>query len=112
MSKNDIFLKDMGKRIKTLRKEKGFTQEMLAASINVTPQMISSAELGQKAIRPENLKNLAAALGVSADYLLTGDISDKDLRRIRDRISRLNVKQLDHLGKIVDSIIAMCFDCN
>ena len=110
--KNQLVLKDIGRRIREIRKARNMTQAELADRMGVSSQTISYVESGKKAIRPENLKNLAAALGVSADYLLTGDISDKDLRRIRDRISRLNVKQLDHLGKIVDSIIAMCFDCN
>lgn len=107
MVKDRAFLESMGNRIRNLRKNVGWTQETLAAKINVTPQMISSAESGLKAIRPENLKNMAKVFGVSADYLLTGDVGDKDLRRLRDKIAKLNVQQLDHLEKIVDHCIAL-----
>lgn len=110
MIKDRAFLENMGSRIRNLRKDSGWTQEALAEKLNVTPQMISSAESGLKAIRPENLKNMAKIFGVSADYLLTGDMGDKDLRRLRDKLTGLNVKQLEHLEKIIDLCIALGTD--
>lgn len=46
----DNLLKDMGKRIFDRRKQLNMTQETLAELAHVTPQTISTAELGQKAI--------------------------------------------------------------
>lgn len=46
-------LKDMGKRIFDRRKQLNMTQETLAELAHVTPQTISTAELGQKAMRPQ-----------------------------------------------------------
>ena len=43
-------LKDMGKRIFDRRKQLNMTQETLAELAHVTPQTISTAELGQKAM--------------------------------------------------------------
>ena len=48
--------------------------------------------------------NIAAALGVSADYLLTGDIIDKDLLLLADKLRRLTPAQV----RIVESIIDEC----
>ena len=48
-------LKDMGKRIFDRRKQLNMTQETLAELAHVTPQTISTAELGQKAMRPETI---------------------------------------------------------
>ena len=48
-------LKDMGKRIFDRRKQLNMTQETLAELAHVTPQTISTAELGQKAMRPETV---------------------------------------------------------
>ena len=45
----DNLLKDMGKRIFDRRKQLNMTQETLAELAHVTPQTISTAELGQKA---------------------------------------------------------------
>ena len=51
----DNLLKDMGKRIFDRRKQLNMTQETLAELAHVTPQTISTAELGQKAMRPETI---------------------------------------------------------
>lgn len=75
----ELCLKDIGRRIMERRKTLGLTQEALAEKGGVTAQFISYAEAGKRAMRPENLLKIAVALEVSADYLPTGDIIDKDL---------------------------------
>ena len=55
-------LKDMGKRIFDRRKQLNMTQETLAELAHVTPQTISTAELGQKAMRPETILKVCDAL--------------------------------------------------
>ena len=102
------FLISMGKRMKQQQKAKKITQYQLAELMDVTPQMISSAELGQKAIRPENLAKMAKILGVSADYLLTGEFSDTDIRRLRDKLSVFGYEQLQQVEQILDACIQLC----
>lgn len=102
------FLVSMGKRMKQQRKAKKITQYQLAELMDVTPQMISSAELGQKAIRPENLAKMAKILDVSADYLLTGEFSDTDIRRLRDKLSVFGYEQLQQVEQILDACIQLC----
>ena len=82
----------------------GLTQESLAEKAEVTTQFVSYAEAGKRAMRPENLMKMSAALGVSADYLLTGEIIDKDLLLLSDKMSRLTPSQL----RIVENIIDEC----
>ena len=79
MADIDVCLMEIGKRITELRKRLGWTQEELAERADLTPQFISYAESGKRAMRPENLLKLSSALKVSADYLLTGEIVDKDI---------------------------------
>ena len=45
----DDLLKAMGKRIHDRRKQLHMTQEKLSELANITPQTVSTAELGQKA---------------------------------------------------------------
>ncbi len=90
MDKDTLFLSDMGERISKRRKELNMTQEQLAESINLSLQSISCIELGKKAIRPNNLVNLCGALGVSADYILTGKKEPKQLEGIFKKLSSLN----------------------
>ena len=57
-------------------------------------------------MRPENLMKLAKALNVSADYLLTGDIVDKDMLILSDKMKKLTPAQV----RIIENIIDECND--
>ena len=67
----------IGHHISSARKSKKMTQEALAELADVSYQTISSAELGKKALRPENIIKISQALQVSTDYLLTGNRADR-----------------------------------
>ena len=107
MAVDNIFLKEVGQRIEERRKKLGLTQEALAEKSNVTSQFISYAEGGKRAMRPENLLNLSKALGVSTDYILTGDVIDKDMLLLTDKLKQLNPKQLRFVEAIVDECIKL-----
>lgn len=64
---------ELGRRIASLRKEKGYTQEKISALLNVTPQAISKWEQGNAFPDTLLLPPLSRLLGVSIDYLLTGE---------------------------------------
>lgn len=104
MTDEEINLLEIGKRITERRKKLGMTQEMLAEKGDLTPQFVSYAESGKRAMRPENVIKLAKALEVSADYLLTGDIVDKDLLILSDKMRKLSPGML----RIVENIIDEC----
>ena len=106
MLKSELCLQKIGQRIMTRRKKLGLTQEALAEKGDVTTQFVSYAEAGKRAMRPENLLKISDALGVSADYLLTGDIIDKDLFLISEKMRRLTPSQL----RLVEDLIDACAD--
>ena len=99
-----LCLKEIGQRILERRKKLGLTQEALAEKGDVTAQFVSYAEAGKRAMRPENLLKIATALEVSADYLLTGEIIDKDLLILADKLRTLTPSQV----RIVEGIIDEC----
>lgn len=107
MSDNELCLKEIGQRIIERRKKLGLTQEALAEKGEVTTQFVSYAETGKRAMRPENLLKISAALGVSADYLLTGEIIDKDLLLLTEKLNKLTPSQLQHIENIIDECIAL-----
>lgn len=107
MSDNELCLKEIGQRIIERRKKLGLTQEALAEKGEVTTQFVSYAETGKRAMRPENLLKISAALGVSADYLLTGEVIDKDQLLLSEKLSKLAPSQLRHIENIVDECIAL-----
>lgn len=97
---------EVGLRIIERRKRLGLTQEALAEKADVTTQFVSYAESGKRAMRPENLLKMANALGVSADYLLTGEIIDKDMLLLSDKLRELSPSQF----RIVERVIDDCID--
>lgn len=105
MANTEVSLQEIGKRITARRKQLGLTQEALAEKADLTTQFVSYAESGKRAMRPENLLKLSAALGVSADYLLTGQIVDKDLLLLSNKLSTLTPEQLRLIEKLLDDCI-------
>ena len=103
MTDEEINLLEIGKRITERRKKLGMTQEMLAERGDLTPQFVSYAESGKRAMRPENVIKLAKALEVSTDYLLTGDIVDKDLLILSDKMRKLSPEMLSRVENIIDA---------
>lgn len=64
----------VGERVKARRIELGLTQEKLATKANITKGFLSDVENGRRNVGADTLLDLATALGVSLDYLMTGDI--------------------------------------
>lgn len=107
MNENDKRLLEIGKRITDRRKSLGWTQEELADRGDLTPQLVSYAESGKRAMRPENLLKLSSTLGVSADFLLSGDIIDKDMLLMSDKLRRLTPEQRNIIEKIIDECLEL-----
>ncbi|MCM1258582.1 MAG: helix-turn-helix domain-containing protein [Roseburia sp.] len=100
----ELYLEEVGKRIMERRKKLGMTQEMLGEKSELTTQFVSYAEGGKRAMRPENLMKIANALGVSCDYLLTGDIIDKDKLLLSEKLDKLTPEEV----RIVENVIDQC----
>ena len=99
-------LDQIGKRILERRKQLRLTQEEVADRAGVTAQTISTAELGKKALRPENIIRICSALDISTDYLLLGTINERDKSILSMKVSELTPAQYRHLEDIIDSYIA------
>ncbi len=101
----DDLLRQIGNRILNRRKQLRMTQEDLAEKAGITPQTISSAELGKKALRLENIIRVCSALHISTDYLLLGEINSGDYSVLLSRISNLPPIQYCHMEDIINSFI-------
>ena len=96
---------DMGLRIMELRKQQGLTQNELAERAGMNGQTISTAELGKKALRPENLVRLSRALGVSTDYLLTGCRNSCDYKAISSKLEHVSQETYDKIMRMIDLML-------
>ena len=72
--------------------------------MDVSIQMVSNLERGNKAIRIDNLVRLSELLQVSADYLLTGQGSERDFQSLAERIARLP----DHDRRLIEVLVDHC----
>lgn len=102
-----LFLDEVGKRVMERRKKLGLTQEALGEMSGLTTQFVSYAESGKRAMRPENLMRMATALGVSTDYLLTGDIIDKDKLLLSEKLDKLSAEEVRIVENIIDECIRL-----
>lgn len=102
----DELLKQIGKRIYDRRKQLRLTQDELAEQANIMSQTISAAELGKKALRPENIIGVSRALNISTDYLLQGIITTEDKLLLLKDVPDLSPAQFRHLEDIIISYIA------
>lgn len=67
------FYQGIGKRIKKLREEKGYSQGKLAARINIEKEMLMAFEDGRRRIFADHISRLSEVLGVTIDYLIYGN---------------------------------------
>lgn len=95
-------LKEIGIRIVERRKELKLTQEQVAERMNVSIQMISNIERGNKAIKIDNLLKLCNILKTSTDYILTGKRTDSDFDTLTDKISQLTDSDYKMIEMLVD----------
>ncbi len=84
------------------RKQHGFTQEEIADMMNVSIQMISNLERGNKAIRIDNLVNLCNILNTSTDYILTGKETKSDMDLLTCKISSLTQRDKNTIETLID----------
>lgn len=108
MKKGDQkLMAEMGKRIALKRNEMGLSQEILAELAGISPKTVSSAELGQKALRPENIIGVSHALGMDIEYLLTGWYSRSSIFD-DSKLEMLSGDQRNALKAIVDAFLSVC----
>lgn len=99
-------LQEIGKRLVSTRKAKGYTQEQLAHSAGLSIKMISTAENGHKAMRPENIIKICECLSISTDYLLCGESAKLSALTEYDKIKQLSPKQKEALSKIIADFLS------
>lgn len=71
----------MESRIKQLREKRGLIQEILAAELGITQQMLSKYERDITLIKVDILKKIATYFNVTTDYLLGFSDVKRDLQR-------------------------------
>lgn len=76
--KNDIDYSLIGERIREARKRKGWSQEKLSEEIDIATAFLSRVERGHSQINLKRLAQIANALDVPMETLITGVTTSSD----------------------------------
>lgn len=92
----------MNDRLRTIRIEKGFTQEELAKKMNVSQKTISSWETGRTSPKFEESRRLCELYDCTLEYLTGTKQHDSNDITIDDIMFRLKSFDVETLKKISD----------
>ncbi|MDR1539085.1 MAG: helix-turn-helix domain-containing protein [Clostridiales bacterium] len=95
----------LGTKLQGLRKKKNFSQEELAAQLNVSRQSVSKWELDESLPDIENIVKLSSVFNVTTDFLCKDEIdNDNDLPVIK--VAEENAKTA-YRSKVL-SVLSVC----
>lgn len=101
----------LGQRIRLLRRERDWSREKLAESIEVHVQSIAAYERDGSVPSALILKKIADAFGVSMEYLVSGSsnnsvsVKSKELLKRIEQLDRLSPDSLKSLLGVMDVYI-------
>lgn len=104
---------NLGERIKSLREERGWTQEELAKKISIGQQYISKYESGKAFPSFKTLEKLADAFGVSVDFLRMKEkinfeglhVSDPRFIELLNELDGLSEEDLLTIKNVIEAIV-------
>ena len=107
---NEDILKVLGKNIKKVRKEKGYTQDYVAEQINVSTDLLRSIENGRNIVSITTLLNICNFLQVSPNTLFAELLDFKEETLDSSLLNLTN--QLSKQGKNILKEIIIHIDKN
>jgi transcriptional regulator with XRE-family HTH domain len=87
----------LGERIKSLRKQKGYSQAELGKLVGLSYAQIGRYETKGMQPSADALKKIADLLGVSPDYLLSGSAEDKAIANLDDKDLIKQFKEVEQM---------------
>lgn len=102
--------REVGEKIKRLRKRSGLTQEQLAELVDISPRNLSNIEQGISFPKPETLENILVSLHTTTQELFANEhIKSKSelIQSINDYINKIqdNREKLEQIYKIIRDLI-------
>ena len=102
--------KELGEKIKRVRKQRNLTQETLAEMVDISPRSLSNIELGVSFVKAETLEKILDSLNISTEELFANNHikSNHELIREIDKMinaAQNNTKLLEKIYKIIKCII-------
>jgi transcriptional regulator with XRE-family HTH domain len=103
---------EFGRRMAEARDRAGLTQAELAKRLGVTQQVVAAWERRNIALRPEQIRTLAEALGTTADFLIGisgtwrgGKGPSGKVRDVFEQVSKLPRRQQQKVVEFVEAFV-------
>lgn len=92
---------DLGRRVKSIRRQMGFTQEVLAEKVGISASFLGHIERGTRVASLETLVALCNTLHVAPEYLLHNslDSCSYKLPQGLNHVDRHRLSQFLHLAE-------------
>ena len=102
--------KELGEKIKRIRRQRNLTQEELAEMIDISPRSLSNIEVGTCFVKSDTLEKIIECLGISTEELFANEhIKTKEelIVEIEKLIKKAenDIKLLEKSYKILKNII-------
>lgn len=94
--------KELGKKIKRMRIEKGYTQEQLSELIDISQKALSSIETGENFVKAETLDKILKTFGITAEELFATN-QLKDSAELLEMINQ-NIAKLENMPEKLEII--------
>lgn len=104
---------NIGKKIRQLRAEKGFSQSFLEKKSGVNSKLLSKYENGRIMPTADTLRKIAEGLEISTDYLIFDNVPKDGLSQLKDlelfekfkEVERLDPENRDLIKSLIDAVI-------
>lgn len=102
--------KDLGKKIKRMRQNRGFTQEQLAEAVEISQRTLSGIEIGENFVTADTLDKIMSALDTTSDELFAVEhlkSSSELIKEISSDIKKFSKdpEKLEILYKVTKSLL-------
>lgn len=94
----------IGKNIRKLRENYGYTRETLAELADMNDKFLYEVETGKKGLSAQKMFKLSHSLGVTMDFLVSGEQIDNDLALLLSQLSYFNKTEIKCIEEIIRKI--------
>ncbi|MBP3636532.1 MAG: helix-turn-helix transcriptional regulator [Clostridia bacterium] len=95
---------DMGMRVRTLRRQMGITQEVLAEKVGISASFLGHIERGTRVASLETLVALCNTLNTTPEYLLSASL-DNSLYQMPTGFSDGDRTKLSHFLRMAEATV-------
>lgn len=97
----NVYNIEVGNRINETRKSRGYTREKLSELADISVQFLADIEKGRKSMTVNTLRKIAAALNVTADYIMNGSEPFSENAAVNTMLASLSPYQREQAEKLL-----------